>query len=73
MLFSSSDEEVGALINQYKDYAREFEKNLLMMHIKSDGHLSIQDVYSMPYKVREIYIEANNEFVEEQKKNMKSS
>lgn len=70
MLFTSSDEEVGAIIDRYKEYSKDFEKNLIMMHIKSDGHLSLNDVYNMTFKMREIYIQANNEFVEEQKKNM---
>lgn len=68
MLFTSTDEEVGAILERYKEYSETFEKNLLMMHIKSDGHLSLNDVYNMPYKMRELYIEANNEFVEEQNK-----
>ena len=70
MLFTSSDEEVGAIIDRYKEYSKDFEKNLIMMHIKSDGHLTLNDVYNMTFKMREIYIQANNEFVEEQKKNM---
>lgn len=68
MLFTSTDEEVGALLEKYKEYSELFEKNLLMMHIKSDGNLSLNDVYNMPYKMRELYIKVNNEFVEEQNK-----
>ena len=68
MLFNSSDEEVMEIIERYKEYEKAFEKNLLMMHIKSDGHLSLSDVYNMPYKMRQSYIEANNEFVDEKKK-----
>jgi hypothetical protein len=40
----------------------------MMLHIKSDGHLSLNDVYNMTYKMRELYIEAHNEFGEEQKR-----
>lgn len=68
MLFTSTDEEVGALLEKYKESSQALEKNLLMMHIKSDGNLSLNDVYNMPYKMRELYIKANNEFVEEQNK-----
>ena len=68
MLFTSTDEEVGAMLERYKEYEKAFEKNLLMMHIKSDGHLSLSDVYNMPYKMRQSYIEANNEFVDERNK-----
>lgn len=70
MLFSSSDEEVGALLEKYKEYSETFEKNLLSMHVRSDGHLSLNDVYNMTYKMRKMYIEVNNEFVDEQKKEM---
>lgn len=70
MLFTSTDEEVGAILQKYEDAAKGFEKNLLMMHLKSDGHLSLSDVYSMTYKMRELYTEAHNEHVEEQKKSM---
>jgi len=70
MLFTSSDEDVGAILERYKEYSKDFEKNLIMMHIKSDGHLSLNDVYNMPFKMRELYIEANNEYVDEQKKRM---
>jgi hypothetical protein len=68
MLLNSSDEDIGALIQQYKDNSKLFEKNLIMLHIKSDGHLSLNDVYNMTYKMRELYIEAHNEFGEEQKR-----
>lgn len=68
MLLNSSDEDIGALIQQYKDNSKLFEKNLMMLHIKSDGHLSLNDVYNMTYKMRELYIEAHNEFGEEQKR-----
>lgn len=68
MLFTSTDEEVGALLERYKEISQSLEKSLMMIHIKSDGHLSLSDVYNMPYKMRELYIKANNEFVEEQNK-----
>lgn len=68
MLYTSTDEEVGALIEKYRNMKEKLEKNLLMMHIRSDGHLSLNDVYNMPYKLRNLYVEANNEFVEEQNK-----
>lgn len=68
MLFTSTDEEVGALIEDYKEKEKRFEKNLLLIHIKSDGHLSLSDIYNMPFKMRELYIQANNEFIEEQNK-----
>lgn len=41
-----------------------------MMHIKSDGHLSLNDVYNMNYNMRKIYIECNNEYVDEQNKKL---
>ena len=68
MLFTSSDEDVGAILQEYKEASEKFEKNLISMHIKSDGHLSLSDVYNMTYKMRELYIEAHNEFGEEQKR-----
>lgn len=70
MLFTSTDEEVGAILEKYREYANDFEKNLMMMHIKSDGHLSLSDVYNMTYKMRELYTETHNRHVEEQKKSM---
>lgn len=66
MLFTSSDEDVGAILENFKNISTEFEENLIMMHIKSDGHLSLDDVYNMPYKLREMYIKMNNKFVDEQ-------
>lgn len=70
MLFTSSDEDVGAILKKYAEASEELEKNLLMMHIKSDGHLSLSDVYSMTYNMRKLYTECHNEFVEEQKREM---
>lgn len=71
MLLSSSDEEIGALIENYKENVDNFEKNLMSIHIKSDGHLSLNDVYNMTYKMRQLYIEAHNDFTEELNKKSK--
>ena len=71
MLFSSSDEKVGAILQQYKDAERQLEKNLIMISVKTEGHVSLDDVYNMPFLVRELYIEAQNEYTEEQNKKMK--
>jgi len=72
MLFSSSDEEIGALLKQLENLSESFEKNLMMMHIKSNGHLSLSDVYQMTYKMREIYTVCHNEYVDEQNKEINS-
>ena len=66
MLFNSSDEDVEAILERYKEYSEEFEKYLLSLHIRSDGHLSLNDVYNMPLKLRNLYVKTNNEFVDEQ-------
>ena len=67
MLFTSSDEDVGAMLQQYKEASENLERGLILMHIKSDGHLSLNDVYNMPYKMRETYIELHNKEVNEMK------
>ena len=69
MLFTSSDEDVGAILQEYKEASEKFEKNLIAMHIKSDGNLSLSDVYNMTYKMRELYIESHNKHAEEMKNN----
>ena len=71
MLFSSSDEEARALIQKYNDLEETYEKNLFMLSIKSEGKLSITEIYQMPFLMRKRYVESFNEFVEE--KNRKNS
>lgn len=68
MLRESSDEEIGAILEKYKISAKNFEKDLMMLQIKSDGNLSLNDVYNMTYTMRERYVEAFNEFSEERKR-----
>lgn len=65
MLFTSSDEDVGAILQQYNEASENFEKGLISMHIKSDGHLSLNDVYNMTFKMRELYIEAHNKHADD--------
>jgi len=71
MLFTSSDEDVGAILKQYSEMEETLEKNLMLLSIKSEGKLSLSEVYQMSYLERECYINAFNEYADE--KNKKSS
>lgn len=70
MLFSSDDEKIGAFLNQLENMAESFEKNLMMMQIKSEGHLSLSDVYQMTFKMRETYTQCHNEYIDEKNKEL---
>ena len=72
MLYKSSEEDVGALLQQYKDSKEQFEKNLMMLHIKSEGKISLSEVFSMTYKMRELYVKSHNEFAEEMERKIQN-
>lgn len=71
MLFTSSDEDVGAILQKYSDMEKAFEKNLLNISIRSEGRVSLTEVYQMPYLLREQFVDSFNEWVDE--KNKKNS
>ena len=71
MLFTSADEDVGAILQHYSEMEETLEKNLMLLSIRSEGKLSLTEVYQMSYLERESYIKAFNEFADE--KNKKTS
>ena len=73
MLFSSSDEDARALLEQYKELKEKFEKNLIMLHVKTEGKLTLDNIYSMTYKMRELAVESYNEYSEELEKKYKNN
>ena len=68
MLFTSSDEDVGAILEQYSEMEKTLETNLMMICIKSEGRISLSEVYQMPYQSRERFVESFNKYVEEKNK-----
>ena len=51
-----------------KERAETFEKSLINITIKSEGKISILEVYGLPYLLRELYIKTFNEYQEEKNK-----
>lgn len=48
--------------------ARQLKESILNICIKSEGKVSLTEVFNMPYNLREDYIKYFNQYLEEKKK-----
>ena len=56
------------MLNMLRERADNFEKYLLRLQIRSDGNLSLRDIYMMPHQIRENYVESYNDYLKEKNK-----
>ena len=61
---TSNDEQIIEYIDTLKERAKNFEKSLLSLNIKSEGNISLTNAYFMPYMIREEYIKEFNSYME---------
>jgi hypothetical protein len=67
-----SDEEINELLDSLYKRANNLEKSLLNLSIRTEGKISLQEIYAMPYLQREMYIKLTNEYYEEKNKQINS-
>ena len=59
-----------SLLNEYEERAKNFEKMLINMVLKSENKISLIEAYSLPYNFRSEFIQTYNEYMEEKKKSL---
>lgn len=55
-------------LQKFKDQTKEIEESIISLNVRTEGKISISEAFSMPYKLREIYIKSTNKYIEEKNK-----
>lgn len=55
-------------LEELSERANNLTNSIIDISIKSDGKLSLNEVFNMPYELREGYIKCFNRYLEEKKK-----
>lgn len=55
-------------LDELSERAKDLTNSIMSISIKSEGKLSLQEVFNMPYNLREDYVKCFNHYLEEKKK-----
>ena len=67
------DTKIENYIQSLYTRANDFEKSLIELTIRSEGKLSLSEVYAMNFVQRELYIKCYNEYMNEKSNNKSHS
>lgn len=65
-----SDEQINEYLNDMNLRAKSLEESLLDIPIKTEGKISLLEVYNMPFLVREMYKKMVNKYNEQKNREM---
>ena len=61
-------EAIFEKLEKFKKQTTEIEESIMSLNIRTEGKVSLSEAFSMPFKLRDLYVKSTNKYIDDKNK-----
>lgn len=67
-LLVADNEAILEQLEKFKKQTTEIEESIMSLNIRTEGKVSLSEAFSMPFKLRDLYVKSTNKYIDDKNK-----